>query len=57
MEILCDIIFILLWILSVIGVYQLIKQSVFIKDDSIKIEIQPPVEINKRLNELSKTVT
>lgn len=57
MTILYSIIFILVWILSVMGVCELIKRSVMHKDDNFKIEIQPPVEINKRLKELSRTIT
>lgn len=52
-----NILFILFWIFCVIGTYKFIKDSVKSKEDNIKIEIKPPVEIDKRLHELSRTVT
>lgn len=52
-----DVLFFILWILCVIGTFRLIKDSIKTKEDNIKIEIQPPIEINKRLEKLYKTVT
>lgn len=54
---LTNIVFAILWILSVIGVYQLITQSVVHKEHNIKIELKPPVDINDNMKELSKNVT
>jgi len=52
-----NILFFLFWIFCVIGTYHLIKNSVKVKENNIKIEIQPPVEINKKLRDLHKSFT
>jgi hypothetical protein len=54
---LSNIIFALLWLLSVIGVYKLIADSIVHKEHKIKIELKPPVEINNNLRELAKNLT
>lgn len=52
-----NILFIVFWFFSVIGVYQLIRKSTKVKEYEFNIRPEPPVEINTRLLEsVKKTI-
>ena len=49
--------FIIAWIISIIGVYKIVQMSLHRNDNKIQIEVTPPIEINEKVLKLSKTVT
>jgi hypothetical protein len=50
-------VFIILWIISIIGICKIVQTSLHIDDYKIKMEVKPPLEINEKVLKLSKTVT
>lgn len=46
-----------MWLISIIGVYQIVKTSIEVQKNPYDIPVKPPVEINQRILNLSKNIT
>jgi hypothetical protein len=57
MTIIANTLFIILWIISIVGVYKIVQTSLQIHDNKIKLEVKPPVEINEKLLKLTRNIT